>query len=41
MKTFGAERIVLALDVRIDAAGRRNIAVSVWQEALGRRDRGS
>ena len=26
MKTFGAERIVLALDVRIDAAGRRNIA---------------
>ena len=32
MKTFGAERIVLALDVRIDAAGRRNIAVSGWQE---------
>ena len=30
MKTFGAERIVLALDVRIDAAGRRNIAVSGW-----------
>ena len=35
MKTFGAERIVLALDVRIDAAGRRNIAVSVWQEDSG------
>ena len=35
MKTFGAERIVLALDVRIDAAGRRNIAVSGWQEDSG------
>ena len=32
---FGAERIVLALDVRIDAAGRRNIAVSGWQEDSG------
>ena len=30
-----AERIVLALDVRIDAAGRRNIAVSGWQEDSG------
>ena len=35
MRTFGADRIVLALDVRIDAAGRRTIAVSGWQENSG------
>ena len=35
MRTFGADRIVLALDVRIDAAGRRTIAVSGWQESSG------
>lgn len=35
MKTFGPERIVLALDVRIDAEGARRIAVSGWQEDSG------
>ena len=34
MKTYGPEAIVLALDVRIDEAGRRQIAVSGWQENL-------
>lgn len=35
MKRYGPEAIVLALDVRIDAAGRRQIAVSGWQENSG------
>lgn len=35
MREFGAERIVLALDVRIDEAGNKNIAVSGWQENSG------
>ena len=45
MKTFGADKlvlaldgpeaIVLALDVRIDEAGRRQVAVSGWQENSG------
>lgn len=29
---YGADAIVLALDVRIDAAGRKNVAISGWQE---------
>lgn len=32
---FGAESIVLALDVRIDAANRKEVAISGWQEAAG------
>ncbi|WP_033791519.1 1-(5-phosphoribosyl)-5-[(5-phosphoribosylamino)methylideneamino]imidazole-4-carboxamide isomerase [Pantoea septica] len=32
---FGAEAIVLALDVRIDAANRKEVAISGWQEAAG------
>lgn len=32
---FGAERIVLALDVRIDDVGRKQVAVSGWQENSG------
>lgn len=35
MKTYGPEAIVLALDVRIDEAGRRQVAVSGWQENSG------
>ena len=35
MKTYGPEAIVLALDVRIDETGRRQIAVSGWQENSG------
>lgn len=35
IKTYGPEAIVLALDVRIDEAGRRQIAVSGWQENSG------
>ncbi len=35
MKTFGADRIVLALDIRIDPLGTRRIAVSGWQEDSG------
>ncbi|MDR1529952.1 MAG: 1-(5-phosphoribosyl)-5-[(5-phosphoribosylamino)methylideneamino]imidazole-4-carboxamide isomerase [Burkholderiales bacterium] len=31
-KYFGAERIVLALDVRIDEQGARRVAVAGWQE---------
>jgi len=34
-KEFGPEAIVLALDVRIDAANRKDIAISGWQEAAG------
>lgn len=32
---FGAGKIVLALDVRIDAAGKKQVAVSGWQENSG------
>jgi len=32
---FGADAIVLALDVRIDAAGQKQVAVSGWQETSG------
>ncbi|MBA2814721.1 1-(5-phosphoribosyl)-5-[(5-phosphoribosylamino)methylideneamino]imidazole-4-carboxamide isomerase [Candidatus Pantoea persica] len=32
---FGAEAIVLALDVRIDAANRKEVAIGGWQEAAG------
>ena len=32
---FGADALVLALDVRIDANGSKNIAVSGWQEDSG------
>ncbi|MDO5531218.1 1-(5-phosphoribosyl)-5-[(5-phosphoribosylamino)methylideneamino]imidazole-4-carboxamide isomerase [Sutterella sp.] len=35
MRRFGAEAIVLALDVRIDGTGARKIAVSGWQEDSG------
>lgn len=29
---FGADALVLALDVRIDASGTKNVAISGWQE---------
>lgn len=32
---FGADAIVLALDVRIDASNRKEVAISGWQEAAG------
>lgn len=32
---FGADAIVLALDVRIDASNRKDVAISGWQEAAG------
>jgi phosphoribosylformimino-5-aminoimidazole carboxamide ribotide isomerase len=32
---FGADALVLALDVRIDAAGNKQVAVSGWQEDSG------
>ena len=32
MKTFGADKLVLALDVRINKAGNAEVAVSGWQE---------
>ncbi|HAZ54630.1 MAG TPA: 1-(5-phosphoribosyl)-5-[(5-phosphoribosylamino)methylideneamino]imidazole-4-carboxamide isomerase [Franconibacter helveticus] len=32
---FGADALVLALDVRIDEAGRKQVAVSGWQENSG------
>ncbi|WP_067708374.1 1-(5-phosphoribosyl)-5-[(5-phosphoribosylamino)methylideneamino]imidazole-4-carboxamide isomerase [Erwinia sp. ErVv1] len=34
-KEYGAESIVLALDVRIDADNRKEVAISGWQEAAG------
>ncbi len=34
-KEFGAERIVLALDIRIDSNNRKEVAISGWQEASG------
>ena len=33
MKRYGAESIVLALDINIDAAGNKQVAVSGWQES--------
>lgn len=35
MKTFGADKLVLALDVRINKAGNAEVAVSGWQEHSG------
>lgn len=32
---YGPEAIVLALDVRIDASNRKEVAISGWQEAAG------
>ncbi|MBK4715224.1 MULTISPECIES: 1-(5-phosphoribosyl)-5-[(5-phosphoribosylamino)methylideneamino]imidazole-4-carboxamide isomerase [Tenebrionibacter/Tenebrionicola group] len=32
---FGPEKLVLALDVRIDAQGNKQVAVSGWQETSG------
>ena len=34
-KRFGPERLVLALDVRIDADGNKQVVVSGWQENSG------
>lgn len=34
-KQYGANAIVLALDVRIDASQRKEVAISGWQEAAG------
>ncbi len=34
-KQYGPEAIVLALDVRIDANNRKEVAISGWQEAAG------
>ena len=33
---FGADALVLALDVRIDEQGNKQVAVSGWQENSGR-----
>ena len=35
MKIFGADKLVLALDVRINKAGNAEVAVSGWQETSG------
>lgn len=35
MKTFSADKLVLALDVRINKAGNAEVAVSGWQENSG------
>ena len=35
MKTFGADKLVLELDVRINKAGNAEVAVSGWQENSG------
>jgi phosphoribosylformimino-5-aminoimidazole carboxamide ribotide isomerase len=35
MAKYGAEKIVLALDINIDSAGQRHVAVSGWQENSG------
>lgn len=35
IKTFGADKLVLALDVRINTAGNAEVAVSGWQENSG------
>ena len=34
-RQYGAEAMVLALDVRIDASHRKEVAISGWQEAAG------
>nr|WP_154324777.1 1-(5-phosphoribosyl)-5-[(5-phosphoribosylamino)methylideneamino]imidazole-4-carboxamide isomerase [Pantoea sp. 201603H] len=34
-RLYGADAIVLALDVRIDGANRKEVAISGWQEAAG------
>lgn len=34
-RQYGAEAMVLALDVRIDASNRKEVAISGWQEAAG------
>ncbi len=34
-RQYGPEAIVLALDVRIDASNRKEVAISGWQEAAG------
>jgi phosphoribosylformimino-5-aminoimidazole carboxamide ribotide isomerase len=34
-KQYGPDAIVLALDVRIDANNRKEVAISGWQEAAG------
>ncbi|MEW5290052.1 1-(5-phosphoribosyl)-5-[(5-phosphoribosylamino)methylideneamino]imidazole-4-carboxamide isomerase [Erwinia papayae] len=34
-KEYGADAIVLALDVRIDGDNRKEVAISGWQEAAG------
>ena len=36
-KRYGADHLVLALDVRIDREGNKEVAVSGWQEGSGRR----
>ncbi|SHO58529.1 1-(5-phosphoribosyl)-5-[(5-phosphoribosylamino)methylideneamino]imidazole-4-carboxamide isomerase [Vibrio quintilis] len=35
MEKYGAEKIVLALDINIDSNGQRHVAVSGWQENSG------
>ena len=35
MEKYGAEKIVLALDININSAGKRMVAVSGWQEDSG------
>ncbi|WP_087025993.1 1-(5-phosphoribosyl)-5-[(5-phosphoribosylamino)methylideneamino]imidazole-4-carboxamide isomerase [Thaumasiovibrio subtropicus] len=35
MEKYGAEHIVLALDVNIDSEGHRHVAISGWQEDSG------
>ncbi|WNJ94916.1 1-(5-phosphoribosyl)-5-[(5-phosphoribosylamino)methylideneamino]imidazole-4-carboxamide isomerase [Vibrio ruber] len=35
MTTYGPEKIVLALDINIDANGQRRVAISGWQEDSG------
>ncbi len=35
IKTYGPEKIILALDINIDTAGQRQVAISGWQENSG------
>ncbi len=35
MEKYGAEKIVLALDINIDETGTRKVAISGWQEDSG------
>lgn len=37
MRAFGAERVVLALDVHISSAGDKNVAISGWQHTSDKR----